>query len=87
MAALEWDLDGDGAFDDAAGDVATRAFNDRAQTSVGLRARDRDGGEDVFRLSLVPGNRAPSAAFSTSRRRRPGWARRSPPPWPTRTAR
>ena len=66
MAALEWDLDGDGAFDDAAGAVATAAFTTSRRTSVGLRARDRDGGENEVRLSLVPGNRAPSAAFTVA---------------------
>jgi hypothetical protein len=66
MAALEWDLDGDGAFDDATGDIASAAFTTARRTSVGLRARDRDGGEDEVRLSLVPGNRAPSAAFTAA---------------------
>ena len=56
LAALEWDLDGDGAFDDGTGAEVKRAFNGSGATTVGLRARDVDGGEDVFRLSLVPGN-------------------------------
>jgi large repetitive protein len=64
MATLEWDLDGDGAYDDASGAEARRAFSGSAPTSVGLRARDRDGGEDEFRLTVVPGNKAPSAGFS-----------------------
>jgi PKD repeat protein len=66
LAALEWDLNGDGAFDDAAGETAARAFTASGPTSVGLRATDRDGGEDVFRLSLVPGNKAPSAGFTVA---------------------
>ena len=67
MAAIEWDLDGDGAFDDATGDVALRGVHRAARrTAVGVRARDRDGGEDEMRLTLVPGNRAPSAAFTAA---------------------
>ena len=43
LAALEWDLDGDGAFDDATGAEATHAFSGSGPTTVGLRARDIDG--------------------------------------------
>jgi PKD repeat protein len=66
IAALEWDLDGDGAFDDATGAEARRAYTGSGVTSVGLRARDLDGAADEFRLSIVPGNKAPSAAFTAT---------------------
>ena len=46
--------------------MATGTFTTSRRTSVGLRARDRDGGENEVRLSLVPGNRAPSAAFTAA---------------------
>jgi len=66
LAGLEWDLDGDGAFDDGTGAEVKHAFNGSGPTTVGLRARDVDGGEDVFRLSIVPGNKAPSASIDVA---------------------
>ena len=61
-----WDLDGDGAYDDAFGADATHTFRSGGTHEVGLRVRDPHGAVTVVRLPVVLGNRAPVAAFSVS---------------------
>jgi len=51
-----WDLDDDGEFDDATGDLGSMVFDDPELTSVALRVTDGDGGEAIQRqtLTIVP---------------------------------
>jgi hypothetical protein len=48
-----WDLDGDGAFDDAEGPVATRAFPIAGVRTVGLQVTAADGAVDRRRRALT----------------------------------
>jgi PGF-CTERM protein len=43
VETYEWDLDGDGAYDDATGIEATAAFTSPGVTTIGLRVIDDDG--------------------------------------------
>jgi len=52
----EWDLDGDGAYDDATGAVATRTYPAPAQLSVGLRVTGEGGAVDTRRTGLTVGS-------------------------------
>lgn len=55
QGALEqtWDLDGDGAYDDAFGPSVTHSFSARGTHEVGLQVRDAHGGVTVTRLPVV----------------------------------
>jgi hypothetical protein len=48
-----WDLDGDGAFDDARGKRATQSYSTPGIRRVGLRVTDRLGRSHVRRLNLA----------------------------------
>lgn len=48
-----WDLDGDGAFDDASGSVATRAFSDSGARRIGLEVTSAGGATDRRRRTVV----------------------------------
>ncbi len=54
---FEWDLDGDGEFDDATGDVASTAYtSDNApplNIVVGVRATDARGASDTARMTIT----------------------------------
>jgi len=52
LAALAWDLDGDGAFDDGNGLTAARTFAFAAVHIVRLQVTDADGAVDVATLSI-----------------------------------
>ncbi len=56
-----WDMDGDGAYDDATGIRPTRTFNDPGLISIGLRVTDEDGNSDTVRHTLDVDNRRPTA--------------------------
>jgi hypothetical protein len=59
IVAQAWDLDGDGAFDDATGETA-KYFWVRAGTyPVALRVTDRDGASAVANMSVVVARRPP----------------------------
>jgi dipeptidyl aminopeptidase/acylaminoacyl peptidase len=64
LAALAWDVDGDG-FDDGTGETASRtlAAGERSVT-VRLRARDADGAEATATQTITVGNRRPVAGFT-----------------------
>jgi subtilisin family serine protease len=53
VEAYEWDLDGDGAYNDAAGPEATTAFASPGVTTVGLRVTDDDGLTNETRVSIT----------------------------------
>ena len=66
LSKQEWDLDGDGQYDDAFGDTATRTYTTTGSRTIGLRVTDADGGVSVGHLVLVPGNRPPTASFTAA---------------------
>ena len=53
LVSEAWDLDGDGAFDDAQGRVATRAFAGAGAHSVGLEVTSAGGATDRSRRTLM----------------------------------
>jgi PKD repeat protein len=62
-----WDLDNDGAFDDAVGATAATAFASAGTRTVRLQVTDADGATDVASESVsVASNPAPTAAFTSS---------------------
>ena len=66
LSKQEWDLDGDGEYDDAFGDTATRTYTTSGSRTIGLRVTDADSGVAVGHLVLVPGNRPPTASFTAA---------------------
>lgn len=62
-----WDLDDDGAYDDATGAAVTRAMPAGGTLAARVRATDADGGSTASApFALAAANRAPTAAFSAS---------------------
>jgi PKD repeat protein len=59
----EWDLDGDGKFDDAFGQSATFTYQRPGARLVASRVVDSAGNQDTHRERLVIGNRAPVVSF------------------------
>ena len=53
LVSQDWDLDSDGAFDDASGATATRAFVPAGIYSVRLRSLDRFSNEAIVAQSVV----------------------------------
>ena len=47
ITAYDWDLDGDGAFDDATGVNPTSSFSTIRNSTIGLRVTNAAGEEDV----------------------------------------
>jgi hypothetical protein len=47
IASYEWDLDGDGQYDDASGMTVTTSFNQFGEQSIGLRVTDEAGLSDA----------------------------------------
>lgn len=61
IVAYDWDLDADGAFDDAAGVTATFPAPSSGLFTVGLRVTDADGASDADTAAVTVDNVAPSA--------------------------
>jgi PKD repeat protein len=57
IASEAWDLDGDGAFDDAVGRTAARSFARAGAQTVGLRVTDANGVSDVEAVAIDVGTR------------------------------
>jgi PKD repeat protein len=57
IASEAWDLDGDGAFDDAAGRTAARSFATTGARTVRLRVTDAGGASDVESVAIDVGRR------------------------------
>ena len=53
IATTEWDLDGDGSFDDATGLAATRTFPDPGSYEVSVRVSDDDAAIDADTQTVV----------------------------------
>ena len=64
IAAWAWDLDDDGAFDDASTPAAAATFATPGRRTVGLRVTDDDGETATTELSIAVLNRDPVAAFT-----------------------
>jgi hypothetical protein len=63
IAALAWDLDGDGAFDDASGTTATRTYKTPGDLTVSLRATDDRGVSSIaFQTISIRGTVSPQDA-------------------------
>lgn len=63
IVSQEWDLDGDGKFDEGTDPTATFTYTRPGTRQVALRVSDDAGGEDTHRESIVIGNRAPAVSF------------------------
>jgi PKD repeat protein len=62
VAAIEWDIDGDGQFDDGTGAVVTRSFGAPGSRVVSVRATDNAGVATIaFRTIEVTGSGATAA--------------------------
>ena len=64
IASEEWDLDGDGQFDDAEGPSATHTFATAGEHAVALRVTDTSGATDEAATTITVTNPAPTAAIS-----------------------
>ena len=53
LASQAWDLDGDGAYNDATGAVVSKTFASTGPHEVGLRVTSRDGATDARRRTVV----------------------------------
>jgi glucose/arabinose dehydrogenase len=62
----EWDLDGDGAFDDSTSSQPTYTYNTAGNYQVGLRITDGQGASDTLDqpLTISAGNTAPTATIN-----------------------
>ena len=63
IQSLEWDLDGDNAYDDAFGPTAQKVFDSPGAKTVRLKVTDRDGGTHTASKSLTVASLPPSASF------------------------
>jgi plastocyanin len=66
IASLDWDLDGDGQFDDAQGDQVTHTFTTVGEHSVGLRATDASGDTATAQRTVTVTNPPPTGSISYS---------------------
>jgi glucose/arabinose dehydrogenase/PKD repeat protein len=60
VLAYQWDLDGDGAFDDATGVTAQRTFTDMSPQTVRVLVSDTLGASSTAQVVVTPGNTAPA---------------------------
>jgi glucose/arabinose dehydrogenase/PKD repeat protein len=63
----EWDLDGDGAYDDSTSPQPTYTYNTAGNYQVGLRVTDGQGSSDTLdqALTISAGNTTPTATIDT----------------------
>jgi hypothetical protein len=66
LAALSWDLDGDGNFGDGSGPQVRQPFTRAGTYEIGLRVTDSDGARSTVRKQVVVGAPAPSALGGSS---------------------
>jgi PKD repeat protein len=59
IVSLDWDLDGDGAFDDWQGPTASVVFADPGGHRIGLLATDRDGAANATAVEITVRERPP----------------------------
>jgi PGF-CTERM protein len=65
IVTYEWDLDGDGQYDDATGKTTTATFRTPGAKTVGVRVADDDGAT-VTASETVTVNAAPTAQFAVN---------------------
>jgi PKD repeat protein len=53
LVSQEWDLDGDGAFDDRSGPTASVTFSAAGDHQIGLRVTDRDGAASATAVTIA----------------------------------
>ena len=61
-----WDLDNDGAYDDASGHTASRSFATPGSYTVRLRVRNSRNRTDTTSRTVTVSNRAPTASFDVA---------------------
>ena len=61
-----WDLDGDGDYNDASGETVTTSYDTAGERDVGLRLVDDGGNRNQTRQTLSVRNTAPRAAFDAN---------------------
>jgi hypothetical protein len=61
--SYEWDLDGDGAYDDGSGETAQFTYPDAGSYLVGLRATDNHGATATDSVAIRAGNTPPTATI------------------------
>ena len=65
IVAQQWDLDGDGAFDDAVGETVPITWAKAGTYPIALRVLDRDGAAAIVRVSVVVAPRPPKRFRTT----------------------
>jgi YD repeat-containing protein len=65
ITSYQWDLDGDGGFDDATGQTASTTYSNAGTVTVGLQVTDSENDIDEQTRSLKI-HRAPTASFSAT---------------------
>ena len=65
-AAHHWDLDNDGAYDDATGKIVTTSYGQPGPKTIGLQVTDSDNVTATTSRSLTVNNTAPVAAFTVA---------------------
>ena len=53
LVSQDWDLDGDGGFDDWSGPTASVTFSDAGNHQIGLRVTDRDGAASATAVTIA----------------------------------
>jgi YD repeat-containing protein len=66
IASQAWDLDNDGAYDDASGGTTSKTFSKAGTYTVGLKVTDDSGASTTVSHTVTITNRLPVAAFSSS---------------------
>jgi glucose/arabinose dehydrogenase len=63
--AYAWDLDGDGAFDDATAAQTSHTYTTNGSYTASLRVTDRQGASDTDTVTITVGNTPPTATINT----------------------
>ena len=63
ITVRQWDLDGDGSFDDGSGETASFVYQRPGARQVASHVVDSAGNEDTHRERIVIGNRVPVVSF------------------------
>jgi hypothetical protein len=66
ISGVEWDIDGDGSFDDGASNPVTTAFGSPGPHVIRVRRTDDAGASTVSERTLTVGNRPPTATIGFS---------------------
>jgi len=61
--SYDWDLDGDGAYDDATGTTASFSYPDAGRYLAGVRVTDNHGASSTDSVAIAAGNTPPTATI------------------------